>query len=90
MMASGKYFELTLFLEQIKGKGQSLRRVGLYLPKQVFTHGQLYVAVSRVTSHEGLTILNGDEEMEDRTLIKNIVYHEVSITFIHPPNRQAS
>lgn len=32
-----------------KSKGQSLNKVELFLPKQVFTHGQLYVAFSRVT-----------------------------------------
>lgn len=28
-----------------KRQGQSLRQVGLYLPKPIFTHGQLYVAL---------------------------------------------
>ncbi|XP_069149274.1 uncharacterized protein [Solanum lycopersicum] len=60
-----------------KSQGQSLNHVGLYLPKQVFTHGQLYVALSQVTKRQGLTILNVDEDMEDPMFIKNIVYTEV-------------
>ena len=59
-----------------KSQGQSLRKVGLYLSKPVFTHGQLYVALSRVTSMEGLKIVL-DPEQEEGHRTTNVVYHEV-------------
>ncbi|XP_045822310.1 ATP-dependent DNA helicase PIF1-like [Trifolium pratense] len=60
-----------------KSQGQSLDYVGLYLPKDVFSHGQIYVAVSRVKSKKGIKILIHDETKQAKTSTTNVVYKEV-------------
>ena len=60
-----------------KSQGQTLSTVGVYLKKPVFTHGQLYVAISRVTSNKGLKILIENEDGTCTDTTKNIVYPEV-------------
>ncbi|OMO88819.1 DNA helicase PIF1, ATP-dependent [Corchorus capsularis] len=60
-----------------KSQGQTLKKVGLYLPRPVFSHGQLYVALSRVTSFRGLKILIHDEHGNASNITKNVVYKDI-------------
>ncbi|CAN1799656.1 ATP-dependent DNA helicase PIF1 [Linum perenne] len=60
-----------------KSQGQTLHEVGICLKRQVFTHGQLYVALSRVTTKKGLKILSCDEDGKPVNFMKNIVFREV-------------
>lgn len=64
-----------------KSQGQTLSNVGLYLKKPVFTHGQLYVAISRVSNSKGLKILIENEDGTCATQTKNIVYREILDSF---------
>jgi hypothetical protein len=52
-----------------------VKHVGLDLRSPVFTHGQFYVAVSRVTSRENIKAIWDEKEADGKT--KNIVYDEV-------------
>jgi ATP-dependent DNA helicase PIF1 len=42
-------------------KSRTITEIDIYLPQSMFWHGQLYVAISRVTSRYGLKILLTDE-----------------------------
>jgi ATP-dependent DNA helicase PIF1 len=66
-----------------KAQGQTLKMVGIFLPKPVFTHGQLYVAMSRVGYPEGvkMLVINGwkdaHEDAPAGVYTRNVVYTEV-------------
>ena len=62
-----------------KAQGQTIPNMGLYLPKPVFTHGQLYVALSRVQSKNNISVLVEDGFVDGKLGVytKNIVYKEI-------------
>ncbi len=67
-----------------KSQGQTLKRAGLWLPVPLFTHGQLYVAMSRVGNPKDLRVLIKDCKVhnevgaeEDGQWTDNVVFREV-------------
>ncbi|XP_028753423.1 uncharacterized protein LOC114713014, partial [Neltuma alba] len=60
-----------------KSQGQSMTNVGLYLPRPVFSHGQLYVAMSRVRRIDGLKVLIVDSNNKSTNITTNVVYREI-------------
>lgn len=61
-----------------KSQGQTLDFVGLDLSRDVFTHGQLYVAISRVRSFHSISVLPDPSSSDGQNFFTdNIVYREV-------------
>jgi hypothetical protein len=72
-----------------KAQGQTIPNIGVYLPEPVFSHGQLYVALSRATARSNIRILavpptekgvskgNKKKNPIKDIFTKNIVYKEV-------------
>lgn len=54
-----------------KAQGQSFSKVGVVLPDPIFAHGQLYVALSRARSRNGIVVKAPEHFM------RIIVYSEV-------------
>ena len=58
-----------------KSQGQTLQRAGIYLAEDVFAHGQLYVAASRVSHPDHIRFAL--QRFPQCTWTKNIVYKHV-------------
>ena len=48
-----------------KSQGQSISHLGIYVPDDVFSHGQLYVALSRSTDQRKVKVLGPEENNKD-------------------------
>ncbi len=59
-----------------KSQGQTVSNVGIYLDSPVFSHGQLYVALSRARSQHQIHVLARDSKHGSATLLRNVVYPE--------------
>lgn len=67
-----------------KSQGQTLEKIGIYLPEPVFSHGQLYVAFSRARRAADIKvkILDGPFQGKlvtgcETTFTKNVVFKEI-------------
>ncbi|XP_021971328.1 ATP-dependent DNA helicase PIF6-like [Helianthus annuus] len=62
-----------------KAQGQTIPNVGIYLPDSVFSHGQLYVALSRGISRQSTKVLVhlAKEFKQSGVYTSNVVYQEV-------------
>ena len=68
-----------------KAQGQTLGNVGCFLPRPVFAHGQLYVALSRATSVDTVSVYllgdkvrgHGHQTGTNSHVTHNIVYRQV-------------
>lgn len=60
-----------------KSQGQTLSCVGVWLQEPVFTHGQLYVAASRVGHPNHITFAVRQKEGFPPTATRNVVYREI-------------
>ena len=67
-----------------KSQEQTIPNVGIYLPRHVFSHGQLYVALSRGVSQTTTRVLTREEKLkgENGESTKNVVYKQILLS--HP------
>ena len=60
-----------------KSQGQTMKRIGVWLPQPVFGHGQLYVALSRVGDPNQCTIAIKPGKDDENNCTRNVVFKEV-------------
>ena len=72
-------FRVAFAMTITKSQGLTLKKVGIHLETQVFSHGQLYVALSRVGRPDGVTIFQPNNirlTHDDPLPIQNCVFYD--------------
>ncbi|PKA65602.1 ATP-dependent DNA helicase PIF1 [Apostasia shenzhenica] len=60
-----------------KSQGQTLQHISLCLQTPIFSHGQLYVALSRASSAHSLKVLLSNNHDIPYSFTRNIVYKDL-------------
>ncbi|XP_074271458.1 uncharacterized protein LOC141595392 [Silene latifolia] len=61
-----------------KSQGQTLDQVAIYLPRPCFSHGQLYVGLSRARTSDKVTVVSAStDHASSQQSVKNIVSYDV-------------
>ena len=61
-----------------KSQGQTIGRVGIDLRSDIFSHGQLYVALGRVTKRDNVRVLITKERLiNNAPMVNNVVYSQL-------------
>ncbi|XP_026432467.1 ATP-dependent DNA helicase PIF1-like [Papaver somniferum] len=73
---------LCFFFTVNKAQGQTIENTGIFFPEHVFSHGQLYVALSRGVSSSNTKVLvaKGTIAKKKGTYMKNVMYKEVFLS----------
>jgi ATP-dependent DNA helicase PIF1 len=58
----------------LKAQGQTFKKCGVFLKEPVFSHGQLYVAFSRVSNFESLKVFIENHESKQGNFLPNKYY----------------
>lgn len=61
-----------------KSQGQTIANVGIFLPDHVFSHGQLYVALSRSETTTKVLVKKGQTDGHTGVFTRHVVYKELS------------